>query len=131
MLSKIGGKEMRKVIQFAFATLLWGIVIILFPQLTIKVFGVALLPMVCAIFAMLGTIFPKLFAMGVQGFKNANIFERLIPVVAILLICCGIRFMAQTYASAFFISTILGNTTSYVGFLVGDIYVKRKGKDKR
>lgn len=112
---------MKKVIQFAFATLLWGVTLMFTPQLVVKIFGIAFIPAVCGVFAVLGTLLPKLFGMGVSNFAKANIVEKFVPVLVVAALCFSVSLMPQTYATAAVVSLFLGNTTSYLGYLIGTI----------
>lgn len=113
------GVIMRKVIQFGFSTLLWGIVLIMHPQLVVKIFDIALMPIVCTAAAVLGTLIPSFFQMGCDGFKNANVLARMMPIVLVASLCYAVTFIPQTYVTAASLSILVGNASSYLGYLLG------------
>ncbi len=112
---------MRKIVQFTLSAVAWGVVLLFSSSFIIEIANLFVVPTVCAGIAIASTLLPKLFEMGVSDFKNSSIIGKLMPVVYVLLICYGMTFLPQTSASAVFVSVLLGNTSSYLGYLIGGL----------
>lgn len=117
---------MRKIIQLLFAVSPFIALTFLTEPLIWKVNNLALSPIGCLAFAVLGTLLPKFFGMGVSDFKTANILIKLSPVVVVGIYLFGISLLPQTYATAFVTSLLIGNSASYIAFLISIKLIKKK-----
>ena len=125
---------MRKLIQLGIIVVLSALIILYTGSIytTVSIKGLFIIPVVVLGFAILGTLVPSFFAMGVQGFSKAGIIKKLIPVVYVALILFFLTKITQTYATAVFASFTIGNTISYLcGLSVGVTNIKSKGGKKK
>lgn len=101
-------------------------------QLVYQLKGYYLIPYVVLTFAIFGTLFPKVFGMGIQGQRKANVAKKTIPLVYLALVIYVINLMEQTYASVAFTSILIGNGLAYFGYIFAHFIPKRfrKGAKK-
>jgi len=94
--------------------------------------GYHVIPYVVLTFAIFGALFPKVFGMGVQGQRNANIIKKSIPLVYLVIVLYAVYLMPRTYASVAFNSILIGNGLAYIGYLLAHLLPKkyRKGAKK-
>jgi len=118
-----------KIVQLCFVVLTWGAVMLSSPEIVVKVFGIYLVPIVGIIFGLLSTFLPKIFGMGVQGFKKANVLERCLPLLVVSIIAALIQATnLQTYATAYLLSWLTGSSVAYLGFITSELLPKKKEK---
>lgn len=116
---------MKKMIQLSFSTLIWVSVALILGLGVVDVGGLKILPSVALVFAILGSLVTRVFAMGVQGFKDANILSKLVPVLFVGLICYTVTLLQQTWSTAIVVSVLLGNSTAYLGFILANSISKK------
>lgn len=81
----------------------------------VEIFGVYVIPIVVAISAGLYCFVPNIFDMGVSNWKEANLYEKVWPILSVAGILYLSRLIHPTIAVALFNSVLVGGVFSYVG----------------
>lgn len=97
-------------------------------ELVVHLKGLVLIPSVVVLMATLGVTLPKVFSMGVQGQRKAGPVRKILPIIYLGLVIYAISLMPQTYASSAFVSILIGNGLSYLGYYIASLIPVNKKK---
>ena len=113
---------MERMGKFISAIGIWALLVSFFGITNLTFFGVRFNTAIGVIFSLLCLLMPKTFDMGVTEWGTANVLEKMLPIVTVILLLLALRIAGQSYATLVINSLFIGELVTYIGKFVGSLF---------
>lgn len=103
------------------SAIVWGLVIPFVGITTVEIFGIRFNTGLSVLFSILSLLMPSIFDIGLREWKEANILEKILPLIYVVLVLVLLKLIGNSYATLIVSSLFIGESAAYIGRIVGSL----------